>query len=77
MEIEEAKIRPKERAADQERIVESELFDDVLLHARRCCRGQCEDGQAVEALLQPGEVPVGRAKVVAPLADAVGLVDRD
>src|SRR6266478_3154339 len=74
---EQFEIGSEERAANVQRVLQRELRDDVVLHVRRCGRGQGKDGDSSEALFQTGQVAVGRAKVVPPFADAVRLVNRN
>ena len=54
-----------------------ELALDVLHHGGSGRGGQCEDGNLGQQLPYLRYLQVGRAEVVAPLADAVGLVHSD
>ena len=74
---EQFEIGSEERAANLQRVLQRELLDDVVLHVRRCGRGQGKDRDSSEALFQTCQVAVGRAKVVPPFADAVRLVNRN
>jgi hypothetical protein len=56
---------------------EAELARDVELHARRRRRGEREERERGELLLEVAEFRVGGAEVVAPRGDAVRLVDHD
>ncbi len=54
---------------------EVQLFHDVVRDAR-CGRGrESQHGDAGNPLAQLGDPQVGGAEVVAPLGDAVGLID--
>ena len=53
----------------------AEALDDLAADRRRGGRGQGEDGGAAEPLGEGAQLQVVGAEVVAPLADAVGLVD--
>ena len=65
-------------AVDEERgIAELELGDDVLLHGGRGGGGEGEDGRGAKGGEVLAEGAVVGAEVVAPDADAVGLVDGD
>src|SRR5207237_865233 len=57
------------------RLLQVELGDDVAAHLRGGGGGVGVDAGAGEELAQPAELAVFGAKVVAPVADAVGLVD--
>ena len=59
------------------RIAKLQLRDDVLPHAIGGGGSQCHHRCLRKTAAQRGDLPVLRAKVVAPLADAVGLVDGD
>ena len=59
------------------RLDHAELLDDVARDGGRGRRGQRQDRHAAEAALEPGQVAVRGPEVMAPLADAVGLVDGD
>ena len=54
-----------------------ELLDDVLADAGRGCRSERVDAGGWEAVLQRCELAIVRAEVVPPMADAMGLVDRE
>ena len=68
-------VRPEERSLESLRPAHPELLDDVADHAPRRGRGQGEDGDVAELRLQSLKLPVRGPEVVAPLADAVRLVD--
>ena len=59
--------------------VQAEALDDVGTDLGCCSGGQGDDGDGREdeRLLEPAELFVCGAKVVAPFADAMGFVDRD
>ena len=54
-----------------------QLVADVALHARRGRGGVGVKRRAGKRLAQPGQLPVLRPEVVAPLADAMRFVDGD
>ena len=54
---------------------EMELFDDIPLYVGRGSRGECDGGGVSERLAQSADSSVIGAKIVPPLADAVGFVD--
>ena len=56
---------------------EAELLDDVVLHPRRGGGGERDHRRRPEQRQALAEQPVVGAEVVAPLRDAVRLVDRD
>src|SRR4029077_4081921 len=70
------KIRAIERSNQYCWLLEPELLDDVGAHALGRGRGVGVETRAAEAGLQRRELAIFRAEVVAPLADAVRLVDR-
>jgi hypothetical protein len=57
--------------------VQAELGDDVVLHEGRGGRGEGDDRRGAQGGQALAEQAVVRAEVVAPLRDAVGLVDGD
>ncbi len=61
----------------QRRRVHVQLLGDVGHHARCGRGGEREHGHAGQCVAQIGQPQVRRAEVVAPLRDAVGLVDHD
>jgi hypothetical protein len=70
------KIRPVEAAhADDFRIAQLKLREDVFPHALGGGRGEGHERHLGEALAQLDEAPVLGPEVVPPLADAVRLVD--
>ena len=54
-----------------------QLIDNILAHALGCSRGQRHDRHIREMFSQFFQLAVLRAKVVAPLADAMRFVDGD
>ena len=54
-----------------------QLLGDVVLHQRRGGRGQRDDRCRTEGWQMLAEPAVVRPKIMAPLRDAVGLVDGD
>ncbi|HWV99107.1 MAG TPA: hypothetical protein VNZ64_05375 [Candidatus Acidoferrum sp.] len=69
-------VRPVKAGDVAARLPQSKHGDDVLAHALGGGRRQCHHRNAREQPRQPGELPVFGAKIVAPLADAMRLVDR-
>ena len=59
------------------RVLEAEFFDDVFAGGGIRRGGEGDARHAREAANQLGELHVMRAEIVAPLGDAVGLVDRE
>ena len=70
-------VRPIERADQHLGIMQPELADDVVADVRRGGRGVRVQRDVGEAVLQDTQAPVLRPEVMAPFADAVGLVDGD
>ena len=70
-------VRPIERSDQHQRLLQPQLGDDVAPHALGRRRGERVERDAREIVAQPSELPVLRPEIVAPLADAVRLVDRD
>ncbi len=66
-------VRAKEGALEPCRLLHAQLVDDVPGHSPRGGGRQSKD-RNIQPLLQALEAPVGRPKIVAPLADAMGLV---
>ena len=64
------------RAGDHRRIAQAEEADDVLAHMGRRRGGERHDRRRAERAQALAELQVGGAEVVAPLGDAVRLVDR-
>src|SRR5438094_9936231 len=73
----EHEVRAAEGALEAVGLHHAELADDVADHAASGGGGEGEDGDAAELLLESLELPVGGPEVVAPLRDAVRLVDDD
>src|SRR5690606_4406198 len=73
----EREILPKEGALIHVRLLHAELIDDVTGHLARGGRGQREHWNPSEAALQAAELAICGAKIVAPVADAMGFVDSD
>ena len=71
----EVDVRPVEAADDDRRVAHAEPLDDLVADRRRGGRGQREHRRAAERLDRRAEPQVVGAEVVAPLADAVRLVD--
>src|SRR5207247_3284210 len=69
-----AQVGPEERALEPGRLLHPELADDVARHAPRGGGGERQHRNVAQLLLQALEPPIGGAKVVPPLADAVRLV---
>src|SRR5438132_1264118 len=70
-------VRPEEGALEALGLAHPQLPDDVADDLARRRRGEREDRDVAEPRLEPCELPVRRAEVVAPVADAVRLVDDD
>ncbi len=70
-----AQVRAIEADVDHRRIGDAELREDVVLDLDRRGRGQRQHRRPAERADRVAEAQVRRAKVVAPLRDAVGLVD--
>ncbi len=66
-----------EGADELDGVAELELRRDVAADARGRRRGERVQADAGKPRPQRADLPVLRTEVVAPLADAVGLVDRD
>ncbi len=70
-------VRPVERADQDLRLGQAQLADDVVAHLRRGGGGVGMHGNAGKLVFQQPQAAVLGPEVVAPLADAVGLVDGD
>src|SRR5262245_7936990 len=70
-------IRSIERPNELHRLTKSELPNDVAAYALGCRRRKGVKADVRPPFAQLGELPVLRAEVVAPLADAMRLIDRD
>ena len=66
-----------EGAHEHGRVAEPELAGDVLANPRRGRGSEGVEARLRKPLAEQGELPILRAEVVAPVADAVGLVDRE
>ena len=55
----------------------AQLLDDVTLNLRGCGRGQADDRGRLQAAQPVFQHAIVGAKVMAPLGNAVGFVDRD
>ena len=70
-------IRPVEHSDKHRRILQAKLFDNVRAHALGGgCRISVDSGFGKTAS-EFGKLAIFRAKVVAPVADAVGFIDRE
>ena len=72
-----AEVRPVECSEEHPRRAEVELGGDVGPDTRRGGGREGVNARCGEAVAEEGQLPVFGAEVVAPLADAVGLVDRE
>ncbi len=70
-------LGPVKAVLEQGGVFEPELSDDVALGSIVCRGGQGQHGDAGKVLRQVLEFGVGGAEVMAPRADAVGLIDGD
>ena len=70
-------VRAIEAAHDRLDVGDAELREDVFAHGRRGGRGEREHGRFAERLDDAAEIEIGRAEVVAPLADAMRFVDHE
>jgi hypothetical protein len=70
-------VRAVEAGDDDLRLLEVEQADDVATDILGRRRGQGDRGRVAEALAEVADLRVFRSEVVAPLADAMGLVDRE
>ena len=69
-------VRPVEAAAEDRAVSgKAQLGADILDRARIGGRGQCQPGDLGEAVRQHPEAAVFRPEMMAPLADAMRLVD--
>jgi hypothetical protein len=68
-------VGPIEVAHQHDRLLQCQLRDDVAANRFRGRRGVGVDGGLGEELAQATELPIFRTKIVAPMADAVGLVN--
>ena len=73
----EGEVRPVEVADEYVRVAQVKLLEDVRADLLGGGGGVGVDGGAGEQLAEPAELAVLGAKVVPPLADAVGLVHGD
>jgi hypothetical protein len=69
-------IGPIEDAHQHVGIAKLELINNVLPHTRRGSRRVCVQTCPRKFGLQSSKLAILRAEVVAPLADAVGFIDR-
>ena len=70
-------VRALAGGAHHERVAEAEERDDVVLNRGRGRGGQGQDRRTAEAFGDLAQAQVGRAKLVTPFGDAVGLVDHE
>jgi hypothetical protein len=68
-------VRPVEPADDHRRVPQAEALHDLLAHGRGGGRREGEHRRAPERLGRRAQAQVVRPEVVAPLGDAVRLVD--
>ena len=71
----EAKVGAVEAGDAHVRVVEAEALDDVVADTGVGGGGEGDDGRVLEAGAGGAQIPVAGAEVVAPLGDAVRLVD--
>jgi len=70
-------VRPEERPLEAVGLHHAELADDVAGDPPGGGGGERQDRHAAELLLEPAEPSIRGAEIVAPLRDAVRLVDDD
>jgi hypothetical protein len=70
-------VRSVERTDQFVRPIQSQLHGDVPPHARRGRGGECVDADTGQPIAESSELPVLRAEVVTPLADAMRFVYGD
>ena len=70
-------VRPIERTDQHLRVLQPQLGDDVAPDAFGRRRGERVQRDIGKIVPQASELPILRPKIVAPLADAVGFIDRD
>ena len=69
-------VRPREAGDEGLRLVQGELLDDVAPHAIGGRGRQGDGGRIAQQAAEIAEPGVVGAEIVPPLADAMGLVDR-
>jgi hypothetical protein len=72
-----ADVRPVEAGDEHPAVLEAEALDDVAAGGLVGGGGERHARDVREALVEDGDLEVVGAEVVAPLGDAVGLVDRE
>ena len=70
-------VRPVETRDEQARPVEPEAARDVIARLRIGRGGECDAGHARKSLADRCELEIFGPEIMAPLADAVGFVDRE
>ncbi len=68
-------VGPIEIADEHFRVAQIELGDDILAHLLGGGGSVGVEAGIGDQFTEPGELPILRAEIVAPVADAVGLVD--
>jgi hypothetical protein len=70
-------VRPIERAHEDRRIAQAQLCGDIRAHALGGGGGVSVHARLWKTFLETCELTIFRAKVVAPVADAMGFVDSE
>ncbi len=70
-----AKVFAIEAGDEFVRFAKRELFEDIVAHALRGAGGEGGDREGRELAAQAAEQPVLRAKIVAPIGDAVSFIN--
>ena len=70
-----ADVRPVEAGGEDARLAEAQALDDIAARRPVGGRGQGDARHSREALVQHRELEIFRAEIVAPLRDAMRLVD--
>ena len=69
-------VRPLEPALEKESVTETQFFHDIVRHDRSGCRSQGYD-RGIQGLPQFADPEIVRAEIIAPLGNAVSLIDND
>ena len=69
-------VRPLEPALEKESVTETQFLHDIVRHDRSGCRRQGYD-RGIQGLPQFADPEIVRAEIIAPLGNAVSLIDND